>query len=191
MLGLKPERAICTPTSGYVFVVQLRDEVPKPIGNLLWLAYGPADTSCFTPLHAGVTNLPDLWDRPANFTRIDRQQPQWNFRLVHNLAQRLPYQKAIKEVQAMIKPAERRCLDFQHQLEQTAVDRFRKQGPKAAEEYLTAYASDCARKAGLAYSELVDFLMFQFLAGAREYARPSPPRMAAPAAVAERDAPGH
>ena len=50
-------------------------------------------------------------------TRIDRQQPQWNFRLVHNLAQRLGYQKVIKEVQDMIKPAEERYLEYQPRLE--------------------------------------------------------------------------
>ena len=46
MLGVKPERALCTPTRGYVFVAQLRNDLPKAIGNLLWFAYGPANTSC-------------------------------------------------------------------------------------------------------------------------------------------------
>jgi dipeptidase len=180
LLGLKPERAICTPTSGYVFVAQLRNEMPKTIGNLLWFAYGPANTSCFVPLYAGVTDLPDTWDHPANFTRIDRQQPQWNFRLVNNLAQRLHYQKVIPEVQAMIKPAEQRYLELQTSVEQAAVGIFRKQGPKAAEAFLTAYASDCARNVGSAYSELVDYLMLRFLVGDPEFARPTRPRIAAP-----------
>jgi len=180
LLGLKPERAICTPTSGYVFVAQLRNNAPKAIGNLLWFAYGPANTSCFIPLYAGVTDLPDAWGHPANFTRIDRQQPQWNFRLVHNLAHRLPYQKAIKDVQAMIRPAEQRYLDLQPDLEQAAVGIFRKHGPKAAEAFLTAYASDCATNVGFAYSELVDYLMLRFLVGDPEFARPTLPRIAAP-----------
>ena len=99
LLGLKPERAIGTPTSGYVFIAQLRAKLPNSIGNLLWFAYGPADTSCFIPLYAGVTDLPASWNQPANFTRIDRQQAQWNFRLINSLVQRLPYQPAIKEVE--------------------------------------------------------------------------------------------
>jgi dipeptidase len=180
LLGVKPERSICTPASGYVFVAQLRNDLPKAIGNLLWFAYGPADTSCFIPLYAGVTKLPDLWDQPANFTRIDRQQPQWNFRLVHNLAQRLPYQQVIQDVQAMIKPAEQRYLDLQPQLERAAADALRTQGPKAAEALLTAYASDGATHVGSAYSELVDYLMLRFLVGDPEFAKPTPPRIAAP-----------
>lgn len=180
LLGLKSERAIGTPTSGYVFVAQLRDGLPKAIGNLLWFAYGPADTSCFIPLYAGVTNLPDRWVQPANFARIDRQQPQWNFRLVNNLAQRLPYQKVIQAVQAMIQPAEQRYLELQPALERAAADLGQKQGPKAAEAFLTAYASDCATQVGFAYAELADYLMLRFLVGDPEFARPAPPRIAAP-----------
>jgi hypothetical protein len=72
--------------------------------------------------------LPDVWDHAANFTRIDRQQPQWNFRLVHNLAQRLPYQKAIQAIRAMIQPAEQGYLDFQPVFEQAALGVFREKG---------------------------------------------------------------
>jgi dipeptidase len=146
----------------------------------LWFAYGPANTSCFIPLYAGVTDLPDAWDHPANFTRIDRQQPQWNFRLVQNLAYRLPYQKAIQDVQAMINSAEQRYLALQPALEQAAVGIFRQQGPKAVEAFLTAYASDCATNVGFAYSELVDYLMLRFLVGDPEFARPTLPRISAP-----------
>lgn len=180
LLGLKPERAICTPTSGYVFVAQLRAELPQSIGNLLWFAYGPANTSCFIPLYAGVTDLPDSWDHPANFTRIDRHQAQWNFRLVNNLVQRLPYQPAIKEVHAMLMPAERHYLDLQSNLEQTAVKILRGEGPKAAEAFLTAYTAECAKHVGFAYSELVDYLMLRFLVGDPEFARSERPRITAP-----------
>jgi len=80
----------------------------------------------------------------------------------------------------MIKPAEQRYLELQTGLEQAAVGIFRKQGPKAAEALLTAYASDCATNVGLAYSELVDCLLLRFLVGDPEYARPTLPRIAAP-----------
>jgi dipeptidase len=183
LLGLKPERAICTPSSGYVFVAQLRENLPKPIGNLLWFAYGPANTSCFVPLYAGVTNLPDTWDHPANFTRIDRQQPQWNFRLVHNLTLRLPYQKTIQDIQAVIKPAEQRYFDLQAGLEQAALGVFRKRGLKETEAFLTVYASDCAKNVGFAYYDLVDYLMLRYLVSDPEFARPILPKIATPKVV--------
>ncbi len=180
LLGLRPERAICTPTSGYVFVAQLRDRLPVSIGNLLWFAYGPADTSCLVPLYAGVTDLPDTWDHAANFTRMDRQQPQWNFRLVHNLTHRLPYQEVIRDIEAMIHPAEQAQFELQTELERTAVEIERRSGRTAAEGFLTAYCGDAAQRVGLAYAELVDHLMFTFLVDDPEFARPPGPRIAPP-----------
>jgi dipeptidase len=179
LLKVKPERTICTPSSGYVFVAQLRPDRPPAIGNLIWFAYGPANTSCFIPVYAGVTDLPDSWDHAANFTRIDRQQPQWNFRLVHNLTQRLAHQETIKEVQAIIKPAEQGYFALQPKLEENAVEIFENEGAQAAEAFLTSYAADCAGKAGSAYAEMVDYLMLRFLVGDPEFARPSRPRIGA------------
>jgi len=181
LLGVKPERTICTPTSGYVFVAQLRSDMPDAIGNLLWFAYGPANTSCLIPLYAGVTDLPDAWDHPANFTRIDRQQPQWNFRLVHNLAHRLRYQEAIQDIQHMIRPAEEKYVNLQPEIEKAAVRILQQHGPPAAASFVTAYASHCASNVGIAYSQLVDYLMLRYLVGDPEFAPPALPRIAAPA----------
>jgi len=181
LLQLKPERAICTPPSGYVFVARLQAGLPAAIGNLLWFAYGPADTSCFVPLYAGVTDLPDSWDHPANFTRIDRQQPQWNFRLVHNLTHRLPYRETLQAVQQMIRPAERHYLELQPSLEQAALQVLRAKGAEAAEAFLTAYAFACTTQVGSAYAALVDDLMYRFLVGDPALGRSAPPRIAAPA----------
>ncbi len=180
LLGLEPERALCTPTSGYVFVAQLRSALPKAVGNLLWFAYGPANTSCFIPLYAGTTDLPDAWEQPSNFTRIDRQQPQWNFRLVHNLTQRLPYQAAMRDIRQVIGPAEACYLMLQPELEQMVVKVGLEAGAGAVESLLNAYARDCAAGVGFAYSELVDYLLLRHLVGDPEYAPPALPRIPAP-----------
>jgi len=181
LVDAEAERAICTPTSGYVLVAQLREALPDPIGNLLWFAYGPADTSCFIPIYAGVRDMPDTWDHPANFTRIDRQQAQWNFRLVQNLAQRVGYQAAIRDVRRMIEPAEQRSFALQAELERTAAGLFREKGAGAAEAFLTEYTVAAAASVGSAYSELVDYLMLKYLMGDPEFAPPELPRIFAPA----------
>jgi dipeptidase len=180
LLQIKPERALCTPTSGYVFIAQLREWLPDPVGHCLWFAYGPASTSCFVPVYAGVTDLPDTWDHPANFTRIDRQQPQWNFRLVHNLANNLRYQDAIKDIQQVLKPAEERFLSVQADVEKAAAAVFEKSGADAAEAFLTDYARHCTTKVGYAYHDLVDYLMFQCLLGYKELAQATLPEIPAP-----------
>ena len=180
LLDVRPERAIGTSTSGYVFVAQLRDTLPDPIGNCLWFAYGPASTSCFVPVYAGVTDLPDAWDHPANFTRIDRQQPQWNFRLVHNLTNNLRYQDAIKDVRQVVGAAEKEFLAQQPSLEAAAVRVLEEHGARKA----AAFLNDCVRQrlmqVGFAYRELVDYLMLKYLVGNKELAPPVLPRIAIP-----------
>jgi dipeptidase len=182
LLHIQPERAISTPTSGYVFVAQLRDWLPDPVGNCLWFAYGPASTSCFVPVYGGVTDLPDTWDHPANFTRIDRQQPQWNFRLVHNLANHLRYQDALADIRRVFGPAEERFLRLQAEVDKTAADLQEKRGSQGVATFLNDYAQQCMIQVGQAYHDLVDYLMLQYLADYREIAPAKLPQIAAPTA---------
>jgi dipeptidase len=181
LLHVQPERAIGTPTSGYVFIAQLRDWLPDPIGNCLWFAYGPASTSCFVPVYAGVTDLPDAWDHPANFTRIDREQPQWNFRLVHNLANHLRYQETIADIRQVFGPAEERFLRTQADVEKTAARAQEKRGPQGLTTFLNEYTQRYMTQVGHAYDELVDYLMLQYLVDYREVAPSSLPQIAPPA----------
>jgi len=181
LLGIRPERAIGTPTSGYVFVAQLRDRLPHEIGDCLWFAYGPAYTSCFVPVYGGVTDLPDTWDHPADFTRADRTQAQWNFRLVHSLADNLRYQDALHDIQRVIQPAEERFLAVQQLLEKAATEVFANGGARAAGAFVAEHTGHCMKQVGYAYHELVDYLIFQYLVGDAHVAPPSLPAIAAPA----------
>ncbi len=181
LLGIRPHRALGTPTSGYVFIAQLRAWLPEAVGNCLWFAYGPASTSCFVPVYAGVTDLPDRWDHPADFTRIDREQPQWNYRLVHNLANHVRYQDAIQDIRHVLKPAEEGFLGMQAEVDKAATRLFEKHGREGTKTFLNEYARQCMTQVGYAYHDLVDYLMLQYLVGYQELAPPKLPQIALPA----------
>jgi len=180
LLGIKEKRALCTPTSGYVFVAQLRDWLPDTIGNCLWFAYGPAYTSCFVPIYAGVTDLPDAWDQAPDYTRISRNQMPWNFRLVFSLANNLRYQDAVQDIQHVFKPAEAAFLKMQKYVERRAAEVLRKEGAGSVERFLNAYAEHCLTQVGYAYKELVDYLMFMYLVDHSEVAPQKLPAISAP-----------
>jgi dipeptidase len=180
LLGVKPRRALSTPTSGYVFVAQLRDWLPEAVGNCLWFAYGPAYTSCFVPIYAGVTELPDAWDRPPGYARIDRHQTPWNFRLVASLANNLRYQDAVKDIRRVFEPAETAFVNMQPRVDKTATEVLRNESAGAAERFLNAYANHCLTQVGYAYDELVDYLMFRYLLANSEVAPPKLPAISAP-----------
>ncbi|MCP4258697.1 MAG: hypothetical protein GY774_14535 [Planctomycetes bacterium] len=180
LLGIKPERALCTPTSGYVFVAQLRDWLPDTFGNCLWFAYGPAYTSCFVPIYAGVTELPDTWDLAPDYTMINRNQVPWNFRLVFSLANNLRYQDAMQDIQHVFRPAEAAFFKIQTHMEKTAAKVLRKEGVVGVESFLNAYSEHCLTQVGYAYKELVDYLMFMYLVDHSEVAPPKLPAISAP-----------
>jgi dipeptidase len=180
LLDIKPKRALCTPTSGYVFVAQLRDWLPDMIGNCLWFAYGPAYTSCFVPIYAGVTDLPDAWDLAPDYTRVNRNQTPWNFRLVFNLANNLRYQEAVQDIQQVFKPAEAAFLKIQSHMERKVTEVATKYGAKSIERFLNSYAEYCLTQVGYAYHELVDYLMFRYLVDHWEVAPPKLPVISAP-----------
>jgi dipeptidase len=180
LLGIKAKRALCTPTSGYVFVAQLRDWLPDTFGNCLWFAYGPAYTSCFVPIYAGVTDLPDTWDKAPDYTRISRNQVQWNFRLVFSLANNLRYQDAMQDIQRVFRPAETSFFNIQTQVERTAAKVLRKEGVGGVEHFLNTYAEHCLTQIGYSYHELVDYLMFRYLVDHSEVAPPKLPAISAP-----------
>ncbi len=180
LLGIEPERAINTPSSGYVIVAQLRERLPDAVGNCMWFAYGPASTSCFTPIYAGVTDLPESWDHPADFIKINREQAQWNFRLVHNLVNRLNYQESIEDIQNVIYPAEERFFKFQPILEKEAMRIFDESGEERVESFVTEYAKYCLTQVEYAYDELVDYLLYRYLFEHSEIAPPNLPIIAPP-----------
>lgn len=180
LLEIKSQRALCTPTSGYVFVAQLRDWLPNSFGNCLWFAYGPAYTSCFAPIYAGVTDLPDAWDQGPDYTRIRRDQAPWNFRLVFSLANNLRYQDAMQDIQDVFAPAEDAFFNIQTSVEKSAADVAAKHGAGGVERFLNAYAERCLTQVGYAYHELVDYLMFRYLLDDWEVAPPKLPAIGAP-----------
>ncbi len=180
LLDIQPQRALCSPTSGYVFVAQLRDSLPDAIGNCLWFAYGPAYTSCFVPIYAGVTDLPDTWEQGPDYTRINRNQVQWNFRLVFSLANNLRYQDAMQDIRNVFGPAETAFFSIQKQVEKAATEAFRNGSERGRERFLNAYEEHCLKKVGYAYNELVDYLMFQYLIDHSEVAPPKLPAISAP-----------
>ena len=180
LLEIKPERALCTPTSGYVFVAQLRDWLPDSFGNCLWFAYGPAYTSCFAPIYAGVTDLPDSWDHGPDYTKIGRDQTPWNFRLVFSLANNLRYQDAMQDIRQVFGPAEDAFFDIQAKVETKAIEIASKEGDRGVKRFLNAYVDHCLKQVGYGYSELVDYLMFRYLVDHWEVAPPKLPVIGAP-----------
>jgi len=173
LVGVEPERCIGSETSGYVYVSQIRDWLPAPVSGCMWFTLGPSYTSCFAPIYSGATEIAGSWSREPDFTRIDRSQVQWKFRLTEGLAG-LKYQEAVKDIRGVFGPAEARFLAIQPEFEDTAVRVFRKHGAAGAERFVTEYTNSCLKNVDDTYGELVDYLMFKYL---YSYSNAAPPKL--------------
>ena len=162
LVGVAPDRCIGTPTSGYVYISQIRSWLPAPISGCMWLTLGPSFTSCFAPIYCGATEITESWSRVPNFTEIDRTQVQWKFQLVEDLVG-LKYQEAAKDVRSVFEPAEKRFLNNQSVFETAAKRVLEEHGPDLAEKFVTEYGNACLENVDEAYGQLVDYLMFKYL----------------------------
>ena len=179
LLGIEPERCIGSETSGYVYISQIREWLPAPVAGCMWFTLGPSFTSCLVPIYAGATELPESWSCVPNFTRIDRTQIQWKFQLVENLVC-LRYQEAMRDVEAVLGPAEERLLALQPEVEDAAVLVSGESGEEAVARFVTDYTRSCLERVDEAYDELVDFLMFKYLYSYAGVAPPELPSVSAP-----------
>ena len=173
LAGVAPERSIGTPTSGYVYISQIRDWLPAPISGCMWFTLGPSYSSCFAPIYCGATEIAESWSRVPDFTEIDRTQVQWKFQLVEDLAG-LKYQEAVKDVRGVFEPAEERFLKIQPQFEAAAERVLRKHGTASAEKFVTEYGNACLEDVDKACGQLVDYLTFKYL---YSYSSSSPPKL--------------
>jgi dipeptidase len=162
LVKVRRERCIGSETSGYVYISQIRAGLPDPIAGCMWFTLGPSFTSCFAPVYCGATEITDSWSRRPNFTDIDRTQVQWKFQLVEDLAG-LKYQKAIRDVQAVMGPIEERFLSHQPEFETAAARVFAARGSGAARQFVTEYTNACLQAVDDEYGALVDDLMFKYL----------------------------
>ena len=56
------ERTICTATTQYGFVAEIRSWMPPALGAVMWLAPRRPCTQAFTPWYAGITQVPRSYD---------------------------------------------------------------------------------------------------------------------------------
>ncbi len=50
---------VCSPGNQYGFVAELRNDLPKQIANVLWIAIKRPCTQAFIPWYFGITDIPD------------------------------------------------------------------------------------------------------------------------------------
>lgn len=152
-------RTICINRAEYTTITQSRGWLPNPIGGIIWLAFGAQDTSCYMPLYAGITEIPESF-KIGDHWQFNRQSARWAFDYAdfHTL---VAYSYAIKDVKKAQENWEGAALKRVPVTDKFALELYN-QDPGQAIQFLTDYCINNANRVVEAWWELGDQLLVKY-----------------------------
>lgn len=151
------ERTICTASTQYGFVTEIRSFMPPEIGAVMWLAPKRPCVQAFTPWYAGINKVPDTYGneeymlalknhlKPNNITnarKLDRAY--YSFSDFSEYADS-NYARIISSVRSSNLKFEKEILRNQGNFEKSVLSVF-KNDPAKAKKMLTEYTESMAEK---------------------------------------------
>ena len=149
---------ICAPSTQYGFIAQLRNWLPKEIGNVLWWAPRRPDSEPFLPIYLGTLKFPEgfsyeswefslknHWNPPEEFYENRKGKAFWTFRALSDWIDE-DYGNRIAIVQKQAKKFENSLFTNQMAFENKILAIYDKNKQKALEQ-LTEYSNDQLIKA--------------------------------------------
>ncbi len=152
-------RTICSPTAEYTTVTQCRGWLPAPIGGIIWLAFGVQDTSCYMPLYAGISDIPDSFKIGDHWV-LNREAARWAFDYVDFHTQ-VAYSAALEEVKAAQAEYEAKVVAGIGEVDKQALERYNR-SPLEGIGYLTGYSLTNAAAVVKAWWTLGDDLLVKY-----------------------------
>jgi len=152
-------RCISVNKAEYTTVAVCRDWLPDPVGGVVWLSFGAQDTTCYMPIYAGVTAIPESFSIGDHW-HLNRNSARWAFDYVDFHTQ-VAYSHAIEDIKKAQLIWEDGAIDKGQAVEKTALELF-KQDPELAAEYLTDYCLSHAEKVLDAWWKLGDDLLVKY-----------------------------
>jgi dipeptidase len=153
------ERSISIFRCAYCVILQTRDSLPSWIGGLAWFAEDDPKTSCFVPLYAGLTRLPEAYQIGTR-DEFDRKSAWWAANFIGNWAN-LRFDSMVADVRKASTAYEDGFFALQPIIEKRAADLY-KENPDLAREYLTDYSNIMASRVAEEWWKLADYLVVKY-----------------------------
>lgn len=156
------ERPISTQQSGFVFVAQMRADMPDAVGGVLWFATDDANMTVFTPVYCCTNKVPTCYTRVdgADYITFSWNSSFWVFNWIANMVYPR-YDLMIGDVRSAQTELENTFNMAQEGVESVAVKLLEKD-PEAAKEFLTNYTSLTAQSTLDAWKRLGEFLIVKY-----------------------------
>ncbi len=156
------ERPISTQQSGFVFVAQMRENLPDAVGGVLWFGLDDANMTVFTPVYCCATRVPECYTRVdgADYITFSWKSSFWVFNWIANMVYPR-YDLMIDDVRAVQTEIETTFNQAQEGIEAVAV-KMLETDPDKAKEFLTNYTVMTAQSTLDAWKRLGEFLIVKY-----------------------------
>lgn len=150
------ERTICTQSTAFSIIAQLRGDMPPGIGLVAWVAFGRPDCNVYVPWYQAMHEIPEGYNNspgiddprtaldhqfdvlPGTY-RFDDEAAFWIFTELENTIDP-HYPRAMRQVKPLMETFEHFLTQNQKAVEKTALLLQKKDQAEAA-AYLSAYTS--------------------------------------------------
>lgn len=158
--GALGERQIARWYCMYVTVTQSRDWLPDAVGGVTWFGYANPATTTYTPLYAGITDVPEGYKLDGRTTGFSRRCSFWASRRVATIAGHR-WGDMRHDVAAVRDPLQEKYFTAQAEIIETAVKKLA-EDPAAGRAYLTEEAKKACIETTEAYWNLGDHLWTKY-----------------------------
>lgn len=156
------ERPISTQQSGFVFVSQMRENLPDAIGGVLWFGVDDASMTVFTPVYCCATKAPECYTRVdnADYANFSWKSAFWIYNWVANMVYPR-YDLMMDDVRATRVELETTFNEAQSGIEAVAA-KLMENDPKQAKAFLTNYTAMTAQSTIDVWKRLGEFLIVKY-----------------------------
>lgn len=156
------ERPISTQQSGFVFVAQMRAELPDPVGGVLWFGTDDANMISFVPVYCCTNRVPECFTRVdgADYITFSWNSAFWIYNWVANMVYPR-YDLMIGDLREVQQSLEQSFFTAQPGIEQVAQELYKKD-PQEAVRFLTGYTNQMAQSAFEAWKKLGEFFVVKY-----------------------------
>lgn len=159
------ERPISTQQSGFVFVAQMRADLPDAIGGVLWFGTDDANMTVFTPVYCCTDKVPVCYTRVdgADYITFSWNSSFWIFNWVANMVYPR-YDLMIGDVRATQQELENTLNAAQPGIESAALKLW-ETDPEQAKTLLTNYTNLTAQSTFDTWKRLGEYLVVKYSDG--------------------------
>lgn len=159
------ERPVGTQQTGFTFIAQMRNWLPREVGSILWFGVDDATCNVYLPIHSCITSIPkSLAEETANMLEFSWESAFWVNNWVANMVY-YRYSDLMPEVRARQKKIEFMFIEESEMIDKEATNLLKDGGREEAIKIMQDLANHTAEKALIEWKRLGEYLMVKYVDG--------------------------